>query len=70
MAMLLLRGAYATVELARDDEDGVNASCIAHTDFDARLAPPGSCTWTGGPYDSLDDATEYASSHADTGDQR
>jgi hypothetical protein len=67
MAKLMLIGAIAHVELASDPEDGQTvATCVEHSTSDGRLAPPGSCTWTT-RYDTLDDASEYAADHADTG---
>jgi hypothetical protein len=63
MAKLILKGDVADVELTTDDEDGqAIATCAGH---------PGSsweCTWTE-RYDDMNDATEYAADHADTGRQ-
>jgi hypothetical protein len=70
MARLILKGGMADVELTIDPtEGGVIATCILHSTSDGRLAPPGPCSWTA-LYDDLNDATEYAADHADTGDPR
>jgi hypothetical protein len=67
MARLMLIGNIAEVELTTDDEDDqVIATCVEHSGSDGRLAPPGNCSWTE-RYDDLNDATEYAADHADTG---
>jgi hypothetical protein len=67
MAQLILKGSMATIEFTSDPEDGqAIATCIEHSEADARLAPPGNCDWTE-RYDTLDDATEYAADHADRG---
>lgn len=67
MAKLMLVGDVAQIELTTDDEDGqIIATCVKHSESDARLAPPGDCGWTE-RYDDLGDASEYAQDHADTG---
>lgn len=63
MAKLMLIGDVAQVELTSDPEDGQTiATCWEHVLNDV----PGGCTWTE-RYDTLDDASEYAVDHADTG---
>lgn len=61
MAQIIMKGSIAEIELTTDDEDGqVIATCLGH---------PGSsweCTWTE-RYDDWNDATEYATVHADRG---
>lgn len=70
MARLILIGAMAKVELTFEPlEGGVVAVCEEHSESDGRLAPPGNCSWTK-IYDDLNDATERAADHADTGDPR
>lgn len=67
MAKLMLIGPMAKVELTSDDEDDlIIATCVEHSEFDGRLAPPGNCSWTE-RYDTTDDAWQYAMSHADEG---
>lgn len=64
MARLVLIGNTAEVELTTDDEDDqVIAVCKTH------FASSWECTWTE-RYDDLNDATEYAADHADTGRQK
>lgn len=59
-----MNGAIADIELAKDDEEGqVVARCIGHH------ASSWECTWTE-IYDTWDDATEYATDHADNGRQK
>lgn len=59
MAKLMLIGETAQVELTTDPEDGQTiATCTSHGFHD--------CDWTE-RYDTLDDASEYAADHADTG---
>ena len=66
MANLVLLGEVAQVELTRDDEDGqVIATCYLHRPESGR-PPVIRCDWTE-RYDTLDDASEYASDHADRG---
>jgi hypothetical protein len=70
MARLVLIGNVAEVELTTDDEGGqVIATCVVHDESDGRLAPPGNCSWSE-QYDDMNDATEYAADHADTGRQK
>lgn len=65
MARLMLVGETATVELTSDPEDGQTiATCVAH-----QPASAVKCGWTE-RYDTLDDASEYAAGHADSGDPR
>lgn len=67
MARLVLIGDMTQVELAADPEDGqIVARCFEHSQSDARLTPPGDCSWTE-RYDDLGDASEYAADHADRG---
>ncbi len=67
MAKLILKGDVADVELTTDDEEGqVIATCIAHRPETLTSLRPGACGWTE-RYDGMDDATEYAADHADTG---
>jgi hypothetical protein len=65
MAKLMLIGKAAEVELTTDPEDGqIIATCEMH-----EVAPGisiNACSWTE-RYDTLDDASEYATNHADTG---
>jgi len=73
MAQILIKGFMATVELIvdpDDDEGGVLARCIEHSEFDGRLISPGDCTWAM-PFSSWSDAicTPFAEHHADTGRQ-
>jgi hypothetical protein len=64
MAKLILQGDIAAVELTKDDEDGqVIATCVQH------FASSWECTWSE-RYDDMNDATEYAADHADTGRQK
>ena len=61
MAKLMLIGKTAQVELTSDPEDGqIIATCWDHP------ALNGDCEWTE-RYDTLNDASEYAADHADTG---
>jgi hypothetical protein len=68
MAKLMLVGDMAQVELLSDPiEGGTIATCAGHTRpnvLDSRLDHE--CSWTE-RYDTLDDAGEYAASHADSG---
>jgi hypothetical protein len=65
MARLILQGDVAEVELTIDDEDGqIIATCVQHPG----RWQTGGCGWTE-RYDGMDDATEYAAYHADTGRQ-
>jgi hypothetical protein len=64
MAKLMLIGRTAEIELTTDPEDGqIIATCENHV-------MPGvgriRCDWTE-RYDDLNDASEYAADHADTG---
>jgi len=68
MARIILKGNVADVELVTDSEDGqVIAKCVTH-DFGAGGVKAGECPWSE-RYDCMDDATEYAADHADTGRQ-
>ena len=61
MARLILRGEVAEVELVRDDDDQVIATCVQHLGSEG--AP---CSWTEA-YDDMNDAEQYAADHADSG---
>jgi hypothetical protein len=62
MAKLMLIGAVAQVELTSDPEDDqIVATCAMHAPWGRR-----GCGWTQ-RYDTLDDAAEYATDHADSG---
>lgn len=66
MAKLMLIGDVARVELTSDPEDGQSiATCVDHIPFSGEENAVG-CGWTE-RYDTLDDASEYAADHADTG---
>lgn len=64
----MLIGQVAHVELTSDSEDGGTiAACAGHigsNPLDSRLIR--GCLWTE-VYDDLNDASEYAADHADTG---
>lgn len=63
MAKLMLIGDMATVELTSDPEEGGTiATCVEHVHDGEKLA--GWCVWTE-RYDTLDDASEYATDHTD-----
>lgn len=69
MARLILHGRRADVELAPDHEDDqtVHATCVAHwltRDPEDGMDP---CSWTK-QYDTMSDATDFASDHADEGE--
>lgn len=62
MAKLILKGDVADVELTSDPEDGqAIATCVVHLGEAAQ-----GCGWTE-RYDDINDAVEYAESHADLG---
>lgn len=66
MAKLMLIGKTAQVELTTDPEDGQTvATCLGHVELVKPLVSIG-CFWTD-RYDTLNDASEYASDHADRG---
>lgn len=66
MALLMLKGSSATVYLMSDPEDGQTiAACVEHASL-AGLMLLGICSWTQ-RYDTLNDAAEYATDHADRG---
>lgn len=61
MADLVVRGAIAEVILMLgEDDDVVYAECLEHNDYRPH------CGWKA-EYDTLHDAYEYSSSHADWG---
>jgi len=65
MAKLMLIGNAAQVELFTDPDDGlIIAGCRLHPD--AQRTTGHLCRWTA-EYDDLNDASEYAADHADTG---
>lgn len=65
MARLMLIGTAAMVALTSDPEDGQTiATCDQHRVYGV-IASRG-CGWAE-RYDTLDDAAEYATDHADTG---
>jgi hypothetical protein len=69
MAKLMLIGDVAEVELTSDpDTGGTIATCAEHKGYVFGNIPayPNGCGWTE-RYDTLDDAEQYASDHADTG---
>ena len=67
MAQILIKGSVATVELTTEPVDGgVIATCIGHRVETLTSLQPGACGWTD-TYDDLNDATEYAADHADSG---
>ncbi len=64
MAKLMVVGKVAHVEITRDPLDGdLTANCKGHGMLDG-LPSTGPCPWSE-TYDDLNDATEYASDHAD-----
>lgn len=67
MAQIFMKGAVAEIELTKDDEEGqVVATCIDHPGAWKVLER---CAWTQ-TYDDWNDATEYATDHADNGRQK
>lgn len=64
MAKLMLIGSVAQVEIVRDPLDGdLTATCVKHGGGMGEW-PGIACDWSE-TYDDLNDATEYASDHAD-----
>lgn len=66
MAQIIMKGVVAEIELAADDEEGqVLARCLSHPSESPWRVTSG-CGWTE-TYDDWNDATEYATDHADSG---
>lgn len=64
MARIFMQGTYAEVELTADNDDGkVIAACVEHI---GEWRVIDRCNWSE-KYDDWNDATEYATDHADRG---
>lgn len=67
MAKLILNGTVADVQLTSDPVDGQwIATCVEHSRLGRAGLGISRCPWTD-RYDTLNDAAEYASDHADRG---
>lgn len=69
MAKLVLIGDTAQIEFTTDPEEGgIIATCVKHSGYVFGNIPayPNGCRWTE-RYDDLNDASDDAADHADTG---